>query len=222
MGPRPLLTVADVTAELTIPGVPVQEDFRVGPSVRLQRGRRVRFDEWCQQEAHLLQRLRDQEPPERALAPGHAFARLKGRGWGDVGRLLQQVRDPSGFGEAARWFGDALLRLSEDQPEAPRPRPWARFFVAAEARTPTPQDGDEMVRDWLADEVWSLQWTQFGSFARARHDLLLRLAVLRQLARRLEAGGTRADRAVAEALMIVDVITHAQHWYDVMRDYEEA
>ena len=78
-----------------------------------------------------------------------------------------------------------------------------------------------MMADWLADEIWSLQWTQFGSFARGRRDLATRLAMVRAIAGAMAAQGVRADRATAEALLVIDVITHSEHWYPVAQALEE-
>jgi hypothetical protein len=59
-----------------------------------------------------------------------------------------------------------------------------------------------MIGDWLADEIWGLEWTARGSLLHARLDLASRLAVVQQIARRLTASGIRRDRAAAEAILV--------------------
>jgi len=218
MGERPLLTDATVAAEIVFPNAPLVPDHRVGNELRLSRGRRCSFDEWCATEAHMLRSIGNGEPPESVLGVV-PFARLRTGTWQAFAEQLRARADASLFGATCLWLHHAV-QFSKPQDDATLPRPWARFFDAAEMRTPEAESPDAIWADWLADEIWSLQWTLFGSFAQAREDLATRLELGRRIAAQLEAEGTRADRAVAEALLVVDVITHAPPWYEVSRALE--
>jgi hypothetical protein len=67
--------------------------------------------------------------------------------------------------------------------------------------------------DWLADEIWSLRWTRFGSLARARAELATRLAIARRISGSLDVSTPLQDNiSAAEAVMIVDVIGTSDVW----------
>lgn len=216
LGARPLLTEADVNREINIQGTPLEPDHRVGDSVRWARGQRLSFDAWCERESVMLRHLAQQDAVGDVLqAP--PFAELEGASWPRVAASLQTPMDATAFEVAKQWLAHAIWAQVQQRPWPTLPRPWARFFDAAEKRIEPQQSADALFADWMADEIWSLQWTLFGSFARGRYDLATRLALARILADRLGAVGLVPVRAAAEALMIVDVITHAQHWYPVVR-----
>lgn len=163
--------------------------------------RAVSVEEWERIEAALLARLRREDPldvldapplsgaPERWLALGEEFALEEGGGR---------------FGAAVRCFGAAILALggrSTDHVDATLE--WADAFDRAEARS-VPGDAEEILRDWVADYVWSLEWAFFGSFEDARRDLASRVAIARHIAGSLEARGARPDRAMAEAVAVIE------------------
>ena len=59
-----------------------------------------------------------------------------------------------------------------------------------------------MLTDYLLDQIWSLDWAFHGSWRQARLELSTRREVARRLARAL---GGRPDRAMAEAISIVEM-----------------
>jgi hypothetical protein len=76
-----------------------------------------------------------------------------------------------------------------------------------------PVPPNQVFGDWLADEVWSMRWTRFGSLARARAELATRLAIARRIAGWLDIGSPKSDNiSAAEAVMIVDVIGTSDPW----------
>jgi hypothetical protein len=77
-----------------------------------------------------------------------------------------------------------------------------------------------MYADWIADELWMLRWLGWEvSFDVARAELVTRLALAEGLQRRLQRQARlRADQAVAEALMIVELATAGSVWPEALED----
>jgi hypothetical protein len=69
--------------------------------------------------------------------------------------------------------------------------------------------------DWLADEIWSLKWAEDYDFALARAELATRFAIADDICTRLRKVGARADRAAAEAVMILEVVGESDYWTEV-------
>ncbi len=216
LGNRPLLTEADVRREIIVEGAPLDFDHQVASSLRWARGHRISFAAWCERESVMLRQL-DQQNAVGDVLQAPPFGELEGLSWPRVAASLQTPMDASAFEVAKQWLAHAIWAELQQRPWPQLSRPWARFFDAAEKRIDPQQSCDALLADWMADEIWSLQWTLFGSFARGRQDLATRLALVRILADRLTATGVVPVRAAAEALMIVDLITHSEHWYPVVR-----
>ena len=92
-------------------------------------------------------------------------------------------------------------------------RPWADSFEKAGERVVDPVPPNKVFGDWLADEVWSMRWSRFGSLARARVELATRLTIARRIAGWLDISTPKQDNiSAAEAVMIADVIGTTDIW----------
>lgn len=214
LGERAPLDPAAVDRELRRPGQPLRSDRRAPARMPVAPGRRTSFARYAHLEARLLRRL---ARGDEALAVLRArpFAPLRGTSWSEV---ADELREPPEVGEGSfydrmrAWVGDALAHLVLGQAWPTRARPWRRYFDRSEARSPRVDDPEAMLNDWLADELWSLEWLRHGDLARARRDWACRVALLRALTTRLRTLGVRRDRAMAEALMMIDAVCTAEHW----------
>jgi hypothetical protein len=195
----------------------LSSSHRVGAKVWIGGRSRIAFDRWEREEAALIARLLGGEAPERVLdrAP---FPRLAGSTWRAVGEELVEFDGSTRLGVAHRFFGDALLaRHGVEAP--PRERPWAEAFDRAERRSrPRPTGARPSAwADYVADWIWAMLWTGDGSFERCRHELATRLALGRDVERRLLGLGARPDRAEAEAITITDLVGTADAWPTLVR-----
>jgi hypothetical protein len=221
LGPRPLVTAESVAEEIVIPNAPLDPDHSVSGELRLNRKERVRFAAWLPIEAQWITQLCHTRDPASALQSA-PWPQLRAMDWQGIAAKFCKAKDGSSFETAKSLMGFAIASAHEGTAIPSLARPWSRFFDAAEKRvSQAPQTPTEMYGDWLADELWSLQWTQYGSFARGRLDLATRLDVAMRLAASFENQGVRSERAVAESLMVVDVITHCELWFDVARAMQE-
>ena len=220
MGARPALRVEDAEAALRGPAGRLSVDLRVEGSVRLAPRRAISWSSWRAHEAELLERLAEGERVEQVLdaAP---FPELRGLSWLQVGLDLADDHTEMRWARAHQWAGDAILALQGHPLPGVRARPWRDAFDRAEARTPELQSQEAMLADWIADAVWALEWTTRGSFALARRDLATRLAMARWIAARLAAEGAREDRAVAEAIAVVEMAGLSETWTGVLGRAEE-
>lgn len=216
LGVRAPLTPALVREEIAIDGVPLPVVARVGPSVRIDGAREQPFEHWRTLEAQLLTRLAEGEEPARVLAVT-PFPELTRGDWEDFADTLADGALDSSFAVARAWVGDAIAHLLAGAPAPRRDRPWGPAFERVARRVPAAEPVRPMLADWLADELWSLDWVRSGSFARGRLDLATRLELVKLLARTLARRGARADLATAEALLMVDVVGHSEHWDEATR-----
>ena len=216
LGPRPPLSAENAENSLSHRGR-LQADRRVGAKVRVGERKRVAFDRYAAMEAELLEKLEAGIDPLDVLAV-KPFPKLKDTTWKkEADDMVRKGADHSRFGTAIEWFArsiKSLLQLRE--PKTVRSLSWADSFDRAMARAPEPADPDRIVADWVADEIWSLQWTETGSFARARADIATRYAIAQDVRRRLEQEGRRPDRAAAEAVTIADLMGDSEWWDDVV------
>jgi hypothetical protein len=98
-----------------------------------------------------------------------------------------------------------------------RPRPWAASFDKAIARSIRQEDPEQLINDWLADELWMMRWLDWScTFDVARAELATRLAVARHLVELLVGRGLRGDQAAAEAVMIIELNTCSAQWTDTV------
>jgi hypothetical protein len=180
------------------------------------------FGEYVEREASLIGALIEGKRLMTVLqAP--PFPELDGLAWSDVAGELQAFPGSSRAAIAARWFGDALGFLIDRRARTEHARPWAESFESAQKRIVHPVSPNVVFGDWLADELWSLRWTRFGSLRRARSEWATRLAVARRIAGWLDISDPLHDNvSAAEAVMIVDVIGTSDPWEKVQEAMPDA
>ena len=179
------------------------------------------FADYAEREAELLAALLDGRAL-RTVLQADPFPELEGMTWLDVADELLAFQGPSRAAHASRWFADAIGFLVARRERTERARPWADSFARAERRVTHPVSPNVVFGDWLADEVWSLRWTVYGSLARARKELATRLALARRIAGWLDISSPLKDNvSAAEALMIVDVIGTTDPWEKVQEAITE-
>jgi len=177
-------------------------------------GEELQFADWEPIEAEYFNRLRGREAVLDIL-DAEAFPVLHGSSWDEQADEFIDARDGTQFGVAMAWVGDTISALHNDRsPRAPE-RPWAAAFDRAQARSPKPGTSREVFGDWIADEIWSLKWAEDYDFALARQELATRLTIAEDICTRLREAGVRADRAAAEAVMIVEVVGESDFWTEV-------
>lgn len=215
MGERPALDVEDARRSLSDRAGRLSVDREVN-RVRLAGARRVSFARYAAVEAPLLSALAGGALPEDVL-DAEPLPPLDGASWSDVAHRLRGYVDGTSCGEGLAWAGDALLALGGQRRGAlPRARPWAAAFERAEARS-VPSDPEALLRDWVADVLWELGWTEDTTFALARAELATRLAMARWAMARMVESGTRPDRAAAEAVLVVELAGQSPLWPAVLR-----
>lgn len=215
LGDRPVLDEASALPSV-VDGKGRPYSDRDVTRIRLERGqKRKPFAAWTAIEGPVLAELAGGGRPEEVLE-AEPFPKLKGSSWPAQAREFIRARDGSQFGVAIAWFGDTVLVLVDGKDPRPPGRPWAAAFDRAQARMSQEQDPEEMLRDWVADEIWSLKWAEDHPFDIKRAELATRLAVLRPIHARFVAEGLRPDRAMAEAIMIAELVGESDFWGEVM------
>ncbi len=174
----------------------------------------LKFPEWEPIEAEYLRRLHSREPLTQIL-DAMPFPKLRGSSWDKQADEFVGARDGSQFGVAMAWVGDTIRVLQNGAAPRPPGRPWSGAFDRAQARSPKPRTSRDVFGDWLADEVWALKWAEDYHFALARAELVTRLAIAEDICARLRSAGARADRAAAEAVMMVEVVGESDYWTEV-------
>ncbi len=216
LGDRPLLDPATVEAEIRMPGKALCAERSVLGRVAIDKSRRVSFTTWLALEGPLIAALNAGTPAADVLN-AKPFPKLKQQTWKQVAKMFHEQEDDSSYEVAKSWFADAILAVTAGTPFPHRPRPWARFFDKAQARSAKPARPQQMLNDWLADVIWSFEWTDHGNLARARREMATRLAMAEAIAHALTRKGVRKDRATAEALMIIEDVGTTETWEDVVK-----
>lgn len=217
LGERPELTAEGAAGSLVDRAGRLYAERRVD-RVAIEPRRRISFEKWEAIERDMLERLGSGEDPARVLG-AKPFPALAKQTWRQVQREFWDSGDDTQFGVALAWFADGIgaLKLGKP-PKKLRDRPWQHTFDRAEKRSPTARTSKEVLADWIADEIWSMRWTEEGSFARGRAELATRYAIARWAADRLEGIGVRPDRAAAEGIMMVEVLGGSDYWTDIVTD----
>jgi len=218
LGDRPPIELDDALASVRDAAGRIAADVKVGERVLMSRGRSIPFAKYEEIERTMLQRLAHEDA--LVVLDASPFPELKDATWVDVAHLYRGKLDGSSCGDALAWFGDVLLALSNETPlRRLRERRWSPAFERAERRTTTVEQPEAILADWIADELWGLEWTERGSFLRAREDLATRLTVAREIVRLLIRDGVRPDRAAAEAVLIAEMAAAAPLWRSVVRAF---
>ncbi|MFT5356591.1 MAG: hypothetical protein ACI9KE_003816 [Polyangiales bacterium] len=216
LGDRP-----EVTAEATLPSIVNKKgEPRADEAVnKIRIGKdRIPFAEWVQMERELLGQLQAGVKAEEVL-DAEPFPPLKKRkDWDHYATEFVEALDGSSFGNAIGSMGEAIraLRDSSHVPRFPR-RSWASAFDRAEQRAGLERTEDALFNDWIADEIWSLEWNGERGWDIARIELATRLAAGRFIAKWLqEECDCRPDRAAAEAIMVIELVGESEFWSEVV------
>lgn len=208
MGERPPLDLTDARAS-------TRGSFDVKVTeIELRPGETVSFEEYLPLEAAMIDPLIGGEIDLGV----EAFPTLDTATWTDVAHHYRSKLDGSACGDALAWFGDVILGMNGTRVRD-RARPWSPAFDRAEARSPHIEEPARVIGDWLADELWGLEWTARGSLLHARLDLATRLSVVHEIARKLENAGVRRDRAAAEAVLVGELAGAAPLWQSVVNAF---
>lgn len=212
LGPLPPLTAEAARPSLVDAEGELKFEHAVLDEVPWAAGEILSFDEYTRREASLLESLLAGKQLMTVLQ-AQPFPELEGTTWSEIADELLSFHGPSRAAVASRWFGDALGFLIGRRPRTEHARPWADSFERAAKRIVEPVSPNTVFGDWLADELWSLRWTRFGSLARARTEWATRLAIARRIAGWLDISDPLRDNvSAAEAVMIVDVISTSDPW----------
>jgi Fe-S-cluster containining protein len=213
MGDRPEIQPEDVESSVSDGGSRPVADRRI-KRIPMSPGEELKFADWEPIEAEYLNRLQGREALHEIL-DAEPFPALHGSSWDKQADEFIDARDGTQFGVAMAWVGDTISALQNGRnPRAPG-RPWTAAFDRAQARSPKAGTSREVFGDWIADEIWSLKWAEDYDFALARQELATRLAIAEDICARLRADGARADRAAAEAVMMVEVVGESDFWTEV-------
>ena len=223
MGERPDITPVDAEPSLFDEDGDLEDDRRIN-KIPLSKKKKIKFAEWLPMETELLAKLNGERPPEEVL-DAQSFPKLKDSTWEDQAREFLDAKDGTQFGVAMAWVGDTILHLQDGERFREPARPWAAAFDRAEARSPNKATADQVLADWVADEIWSLKWAEDHDFDVARRDYATRLVIARSIIERLIAKGCREDRAAAEAVLMVEIVGESDFWteiQDCIRDTKRA
>ena len=211
LGARPPLRLDDAEVSLRDRAGRLEIDREVPARIALTAKQRVPFTEYLALETQLIARLNAGERAESVIA-ARPLPELKRSSWATIAVEHIETRDGTAGGEAFGWFGDALLELSTGHTAPKRPRPWHAAFDRARAREGSRTD-DEVLNDWIADELWMFRWLEWGGpFDLARAELATRLAVARLIQARIERDGVPPDQAAAEAVMCCELVSEGAEW----------
>jgi Fe-S-cluster containining protein len=215
LGARPLLAADDAAPSLRDKKGRLSPDRVIGDTVRLTVRKKISFEEWTTLETDILMRLATGVAPETVL-DAKPFPKLRRSSWKrESSEMMEDGVDGTRFGSALSWFAQAIRGLTGLRRQPISDLVWSEAFDRAEARSPEPGDPALVVADWIADEIWGLEWADGGHFALARADLSTRLAICQDIRSRLEKRGRRPDRAAAEAVAVVDLVGDSEWWSDI-------
>jgi len=214
MGERPPIEADGAREELRERDGALRPNHRVGDTVPFRREERIPFGDYLAIEGPMLQALLDEGVDPESVLGREPFPALIEGTWGAIAAGMRAVKTDSRFDAALELLGNAI-DARDGGPMAVGERPWRENFDRAEARVSNAEDPEAMVRDWVADVIWCLYWTAFGSFEQLRSELATRVWILRRIAKALEETGTRPDIATAEALMVVDLVGTSEWWEGV-------
>ncbi|MBW2158649.1 MAG: YkgJ family cysteine cluster protein [Deltaproteobacteria bacterium] len=213
MGDRPEIRPEDVESSVSDGGSRPIADRRI-KHIPMSPNEELAFSDWEPIEAEYLKRLSGREALLDIL-DAEPFPALHGSSWDKQADEFIDARDGSQFGVAMAWVGDTISALQNGRsPRAPG-RPWAAAFDRAQARSPKARTTRDVFGDWIADEIWSLKWAEDYDFALGRQELATRLTIAEDICARLRDAGARADRAAAEAVMMVEVVGESDFWTEV-------
>jgi hypothetical protein len=212
LGQLPLITVEEARPNLLDSNGELKPEHAIVGDIAWSATESLPFTEYAAREAALIGALIEGKGLTTVLE-AQPFPELDGITWTEVAAELLEFQGPSRAAAAARWFGSAIGFLVDRREPTGLDRPWADSFEQAGQRVVDPVSPNRVFGDWLADEVWSMRWSRFGSLARARTELATRLAIARRIAGWLDISTPKQDNiSAAEAVMIVDVMGTTDTW----------
>jgi hypothetical protein len=215
MGTRPALTIESAKFALARAGGRLVADDSTPRTIRMAPRKYVRFSSYRRIEHTMIDRLLGGDPVPAVLGED-PFPDIGGRPWSDVAHVFRSLVDGTSCTEALGWYGDAILCLTSDFRWTRDSTPWHRSFARAEQRSPAIASPNAMLADWIADCIFGFEWLARGSFEAAKRELQTRVIIADFIATRRRKQGARADRAMAEAIMICDLAGASQHWDGVV------
>jgi Fe-S-cluster containining protein len=216
LGARPPITAEVARSNLLDSEGEVKFEHAVLDEVQWSETETISFEEYARREEELLRGLLEGKNLSSVLGAA-PFPSLEETTWLEVADALLEFQGASRAAVAARWFADALGFLVDRRERTEHARPWADAFERAAARVVDPVSPNQVFGDWLADELWAMRWTHWGSLERARSEWATRLAIARRIAGWLDISTPLADNvAAAEAVMIVDVIATTDPWETIL------
>jgi hypothetical protein len=221
LGPLPPVTTETARPCLLDSNGELKPEHAVLDEVAWSATESLSFAEYAEREAGLLAALLAGDNLTTVLR-ADPFPSLDGMAWSEVADELLEFQGPSRAATASRWFGEAIGFLIDRRERTEKARPWADAFERARRRIEEPVPPNRVFGDWLADELWSMRWTHYGSLARARTEWATRLAIARRIAGWLDISTPLQDNiSAAEAVMIVDVIGTTDPWERVQAAIKE-
>ena len=218
---RPLVDVERAAEELKERDGRTRANHTVGATIPIRREETISFEAYEEIEGPMLAALLEEGARAEVVLDREPFPSLIEGTWGAIAGGMRAVATDSRFDQALDWFG-AAIQVRDGGTMDRAERPWADCFERVLARVPEPEDPEGMIRDWVADVIWSLFWTAYGSFEQSRTELATRVWILRRIQRELVAMGLREDVATAEAMMIVDLVGTSEWWEGVTARLSEA
>lgn len=218
LGERPPLDPKEAEASLRGSGGKLKADRRVGERLRLEGRRTTTYARYLALEAALLEALAAASDPLEALET-EAFPELDGMHYADVAHHLRAGIDGTKTSTALAFAGDVILGYVEERRLPLRDRPWRVPFDRAEARS-KPAKKESVLADFLADEVFALRWSETTSFRGMKQDLATRGLIASIVCSRLERTGVRPDRAMAEGVMIAELLGLSGPWSMVLAAFD--
>ena len=216
LGERPLLDVSEAERSLLSAAGRLEADNRAPARIPVSAHRFVSFARYRTAESAMIERLLAGERAEDVIA-AKALPDLHEGEWLYLISELYEMIDDTAGGVAIGWYADALFHLSEDEVGPARPRPWAPAFERALARSPLRETPDQIIADWLADELWMMRWLGWDcTFDVARAELATRLAMVRHIIDLLKRRRVNSSQAAAEAIMIVELGATFDPWTDLV------
>lgn len=218
LGERPKLDVEDAERSLLDLAGRLEADGSAGKRIMLTIEKKVPFAQYAEIEAELLVRLGKGERAEKVLG-AEPLPVMHEKSWPVWAAALYESDDGTRGGFALSWFADSLLALCTGSKPKDRERPWRDAFARGAERTKKPESAEQVINDWIADELWMMRGMGMGCpFDVARAELATRLAVARFVIKRLRKAGVREDQAAAEAIMMAELTACSELWDEVVDD----
>ncbi len=196
LGESPKLTAEHATFALRDSAGRLSANARVEGKIRLKRDQKIAFSDFKAMEDTILEAIWSGASIEQTLK-AKPFPKLKRKDWSKAADEIAADPDGTAFDEAMIWLAYAVHQWQGTHMPLPSARPWSAAFDRAQKRSKEKKPA-HVLRDWLCDEIWSLDWIDRSTWPQARHDWVTRFVLAETLTRAFVKTGSRADRAAAE------------------------